>query len=101
MDGPNDHEARPAYCDHTPLQVSTIRTDAGYRIQCLNCGMVGPERESLQEALRARSGRRRWLRDKARWLRPALLIASGSLCFRELGMPETGFPRTPSFSAAR
>ncbi len=49
---PNDHENRPAYCDHAPLQVSTIRTDAGYRIQCLNCGMVGPERETLREALR-------------------------------------------------
>ncbi len=49
----NDHEYRPAYCDHTPLQVSTIRTDAGYRVQCLNCGMVGPERQSLREALRA------------------------------------------------
>ena len=50
---PNDHEDRPAYCDHTPLQVSTIRTNAGYRIQCLECRMVGPERESLREALRA------------------------------------------------
>jgi hypothetical protein len=60
---PNDHENRPAYCDHTPLQVSTIRTDAGYRIQCLNCGMVGPERESLQETLRALR-RTRYSRDR-------------------------------------
>ncbi len=50
---PNNHQNRPAYCDHTPLQVSTIHTDVGYRIQCLNCGMVGPERQSLREALRA------------------------------------------------
>jgi len=60
---PNDHENRPTYCDHTPLQVSMIRTDAGYRIQCLNCRMVGPERESLQEALRALR-RTRYSRDR-------------------------------------
>ncbi len=60
---PKDHAPRPAYCAHTPLQVSTIRTDAGYRIQCLNCGMVGPERESLREALRALK-RTRYPRDR-------------------------------------
>ena len=26
---PNDHENRLAYCDHTPLQVSSIRTATG------------------------------------------------------------------------
>lgn len=55
---PDDYEDRPAYCDHTPMQVSTIRTNAGYRIQCLKCRMVGPERESLREALRALRGMR-------------------------------------------
>ena len=63
MGDPNDHEARPACCDHTPLQVTTIRTDAVYQIQCLNCGMVGPERESLQEALRSLR-RTRYPRDR-------------------------------------
>jgi hypothetical protein len=29
---PNDHENRPAYCDHTLLQVSSIRTATGYRV---------------------------------------------------------------------
>jgi hypothetical protein len=61
--GPNDHANRPAYCDHTPLQVSTIRTDTGYRVQCLNCGLVGPEREGLREALRALR-RTRYPRDR-------------------------------------
>ena len=29
---PNDHENRPAYYAHTPLQVSSIRTATGYRV---------------------------------------------------------------------
>ena len=49
----DDDEDRPAYCDHRPLQATMIRAEAGYRIQCLNCEMIGPERESLREALRA------------------------------------------------
>ncbi len=60
---PHDRENRPAYsCNHTPLQVSAIHTPIGYRIQCLNCRMVGPERQSLREALRALK-RTRYLRD--------------------------------------
>ena len=50
---PNDYETRAAYCYHTLLRVTSIHTQAGYSIQCLNCRMVGPERESLREALRA------------------------------------------------
>ena len=50
---PNDHENRLAYCDHTPLQVSSIRTATGYRVYCLNCTMGGPTsgKRSLNEPL--------------------------------------------------
>lgn len=44
----------PAYCDHKPPKVGTIRTEEGkVRVQCLACGTIGPERESPGEAFRA------------------------------------------------
>jgi hypothetical protein len=44
--------ARWEKCDHmSPVMIA--RTDEGYRAWCLLCGVVGPERDTDEEALRA------------------------------------------------
>ena len=38
------------YCDHTPTMVIVIPTDQGYKVRCLLCGMVGPQKEDPSAA---------------------------------------------------
>jgi hypothetical protein len=38
------------FCDHEPPQASVIQTERGYRVQCLRCGLIGPERENPSES---------------------------------------------------
>jgi hypothetical protein len=53
QDGPT------AFCEHTPLSLVVLRTERrDHRAHCLECGAVGPERESAAQAWRAL----RWLR---------------------------------------
>ncbi len=44
---------RPASCDHRPPMVVVIPTGSGYKVRCLTCGQIGPERESTDLALEA------------------------------------------------
>jgi hypothetical protein len=47
---PDASERTPIACDHLPLTIVRVRTERGYRIRCLTCGMVGPEREDPASA---------------------------------------------------
>jgi hypothetical protein len=43
-------EASLSTCEHTPPIVSIIRTNSGYKVECLDCGVVSPERENPAQA---------------------------------------------------
>ncbi len=47
---PDKPERPPAACDHLPPTIARVRTEHGYRIRCLKCGTVGPEREDPTSA---------------------------------------------------
>jgi hypothetical protein len=47
---PDASERTPIACDHLPPLIVRVRTERGYRIRCLTCGMVGPEREDPASA---------------------------------------------------
>lgn len=40
----------PGSCAHAPTTVIVLPTERGYRVRCLRCGTVGPERESPERA---------------------------------------------------
>jgi len=42
---PDVSERTPIACDHLPPTIVKVRTEHGYRIRCLTCETVGPERE--------------------------------------------------------
>ena len=44
---------RNAPCDHTPTQITVFASGSGYKVQCLICGLIGPERDSPSEAWKA------------------------------------------------
>jgi hypothetical protein len=60
-------EDSPVRCDHTPPAISVIRTGGGYRIRCLGCEEVGPEREGLGQAWLALRWHRRTRERTYRW----------------------------------
>src|SRR3712207_6123803 len=47
---PDTQERTPVACDHLPPTIVRVRTERGYRIRCLKCGTVGPEREDPTSA---------------------------------------------------
>ena len=47
---PDASERPPIACDHLPPTIARVRTERGYIIRCLTCGMVGPEREDPASA---------------------------------------------------
>ncbi len=46
----NVAEGSSVRCDHTPPTISVAHTRGGCQVRCLECGEVGPERESLGQA---------------------------------------------------
>ena len=53
MKADTGHDNRPATCDHRPPMVLVIPTESGYKVRCLTCGQIGPERGSTDLALEA------------------------------------------------
>ena len=39
--------------------ISVVRTGGGYRVRCLRCGLLGPERENVEAAWEALKRERR------------------------------------------
>ena len=56
-----DHEVRADTkpCRHRPTMVMVERTSHGYKIRCLMCGEVGPERDDPGDAFGAYDAMRR------------------------------------------
>lgn len=44
------------YCDHMPVKTILIRTESGYRMQCLRCGQVSVEQDKPSQAFYALKG---------------------------------------------
>ena len=47
---PDNPERALVACDHLPTLIARVRTEHGYRIRCLVCGTVGPDREDPASA---------------------------------------------------